>query len=182
MPHQDSAIAIASAIATARGSGTNADNTPSRALGAAPLQVVAFRLGGQDYAFEITKVKEVIMPEGITSIPQVADYLIGLINLRGSLVPVVDLRLRLQLGDGHIDEHSRILITRIGARTVGFIVDAVSQVMRIPRAEIHDPPETVARVAQKYISGVAMRPGRPLLILLDSTAILSDVELDRVTA
>ncbi len=181
MSHQDSAIAIASAIATAR-NGHSAEHASSRAPGGAPLQVVAFSLAGQDYAFEITKVKEVIMPEGITSIPQVADYLIGLINLRGSLVPVVDLRLRLQLGDGRIDEHSRILITRIGTRTVGFIVDAVSQVMRVPRAEIHDPPETVARVAQRYITGVAMRPGKPLLILLDSTAILSDAELDRVTA
>ena len=119
------------------------------------LQVVSFTLGAEEYAIEITKVKEIILVEGITRVPQLPAYIEGIINLRGLVIPVVDLRKRLGVGGSSCDEHTRIVVTRIGGTIVGMIVDAVSRVMRLPKANIQPPPDTISCVAGEYLVGVS---------------------------
>ena len=129
------------------------------------LQVVSFRLGVEEYAVEITKVKEIILVEGITKVPQMPAYIEGVINLRGTVIPVLDLRKRFDIGCTQITEHTRIVVTRLEGRIIGMIVDSVSRVMKIPRANIQPPPETIACVAGEYLVGVAKLDDRMQLVL-----------------
>jgi purine-binding chemotaxis protein CheW len=135
------------------------------------LQVVSFRLGVEEYAVEITKVKEIILVEGITKVPQMPAYIEGVINLRGTVIPVLDLRKRFDIGSTQITEHTRIVVTRLEGRIIGMIVDSVSRVMKIPRADIQPPPETIACVAGEYLVGVAKLEDR-MQLLLDIDKVL----------
>ena len=135
------------------------------------LQVVSFTLGAEEYAIEITKVKEIILVEGITRVPQLPAYIEGIINLRGMVIPVIDLRKRFGVGKTACDEHTRIVVTRIGSTIVGMIVDAVSRVMRIPKADIQPPPDTIACLAGEYLIGVARLADR-MQLLLDIEKVL----------
>jgi purine-binding chemotaxis protein CheW len=136
------------------------------------LQVVSFRLHEESYAIEITRVKEIILVEGITRVPQMPEYIEGIINLRGNVIPVVDLRKRFGLPCRPLDEQTRIVVCRMGERVVGLIVDSVSQVMKIPRERIQEPPATIAGHAGDYLVGVA-RIGEGLVLLLDIETVLA---------
>ncbi|MFW5750431.1 MAG: chemotaxis protein CheW [Planctomycetota bacterium] len=139
------------------------------------LQVVSFRLGAEEYAIEITTVKEIILVEGITAVPQMPDYVEGVINLRGNVIPVLDLRRRFALDAAPFDEQTRIVVVRLGARIIGLIVDAVSQVMRIPRGDIQDPPATIAGLAGEHLVGIA-RLAERMVLLLDIEQVLGPAE------
>jgi purine-binding chemotaxis protein CheW len=102
----------------------------------------------------------------ITRIPQVPDFIEGLINLRGSVIPIVNLRKRFGLPSREVDDETRTVVVNIQDKTVGCIVDAVTQVMRINRDQIQPPPLSVLAVAHQYISGLARLDDR-LLIILD---------------
>lgn len=147
---------------------TSAANAAAQDL----LQVVSFRLAAEEYAFPITMVKEVILPSGITRVPQMPACIEGVINLRGAVIPVVDLRTRFGLAATPATEHTRILIAKPGGRVVGFIVDAVSQVLKIRRDQVQTPPETIAGIAQKYLHGIAKISDDRMIILLDVEAVL----------
>ncbi len=140
------------------------------------LQLVSFTLGAEEYAIEIAKVKEIILVEGITRVPQLPAYIEGIIDLRGMVIPVIDLRKRFGIGMGTFDEHTRIVVTRLGSAIVGLIVDAVSRVMRIPKAEIQPPPPTIAGFAGGYLIGVARLEER-MLLLLDIAKVLDATEI-----
>ena len=141
------------------------------------FQIVSFRLAGEEYAFPITAVKEVILPTTITRVPQMPACIEGVLNLRGTVIPVVDLRLRFGMPRAEHNEQTRILIAKPGGRVVGFIVDAVSQVLRIRRDQVNPPPETISGIAQKYLNGLARISDERMLILLDVASILSPAEL-----
>lgn len=141
------------------------------------FQVVSFRLAAEEYAFPITMVKEVILPAGITRVPQMPACIEGVINLRGAVIPVVDLRKRFGLTATPPTEQTRILIAKPGGRVVGFVVDAVSQVLKIRRDQEQPPPETIAGIAQKYLHGIAKISDERMIILLDVEAILHPDEL-----
>ena len=145
------------------------------------LQVVSFRLGAEEYAIEITKVKEIILVEGITRVPQMPPYIEGIINLRGTVIPVVDLRQRFGVGSHALSEHTRIVVTRMEGRIVGMIVDAVSRVMKIPKANIQPPPDTIASVAGEYLVGVAKLDDR-MQLLLDIEKVLHADEKRQLSA
>lgn len=135
------------------------------------IQVVSFRIGTEEYAIEIQKVKEIILLEGVTQVPQVPDYIEGVLNLRGLVIPIFDLRKRFGLPNITRTEHSRIVVTRLEGRLAGIIVDAVSQVMKLPHASIQKPPETIAHYAGNYLQGVGKIENR-MLLLLDIERIL----------
>lgn len=135
------------------------------------LQVVSFRLGGEDYAIEITKAKEIILVEGITRVPQMPPWIEGVINLRGNVIPVLDLRKRFALPEARFDEHTRVIVGRLEGRVVGLIVDAVSRVTKIAKTDIQPPPETIAAIAGKHLVGVATLDGR-MQLLLDLEKVL----------
>ena len=142
-----------------------ADGTTRRADNPV-IQLVGFRLDNEDYAIAITKIQEIILMKPITRIPQVPDFIEGLINLRGSVIPIINLRKRFGLSPRDVDDETRTIVVNIHDKTVGCIVDAVTQVMRINRDQIQPPPLSVLAVAHQYISGLARLDDR-LLIILD---------------
>ena len=129
------------------------------------IQLVGFRLDSEDYAIAITKIQEIILMKPITRIPQVPDFIEGLINLRGSVIPIVNLRKRFGLPSREVDDETRTIVVNVHDKTVGCIVDAVTQVMRINRDQIQPPPLSVLSVAHQYISGLARLDDRLLIIL-----------------
>jgi purine-binding chemotaxis protein CheW len=130
------------------------------------IQLVGFRLDNEDYAIAITKIQEIILMKPITRIPQVPDFIEGLINLRGSVIPIVNLRKRFGLASREVDDETRTIVVNIHDKTVGCIVDAVTQVMRINRDQIQPPPLSVLAISHQYIAGLARLEDR-LLIVLD---------------
>src|SRR3984957_15810175 len=128
------------------------------------IQLVGFRLDNEDYAIAITKIQEIILMKPITRIPQVPDFIEGLINLRGSVIPIVNLRKRFGLPTRPVDDETRTIVVNIHDKTVGCIVDAVTQVMRINRDQIQPPPLSVLAIAHQYIAGLARLEDRLLII------------------
>ena len=135
------------------------------------MQVVSFRLAHEEYAIEITRVQEIILMGEITKLPQTPPYIEGLINLRSTVIPIVDLRARFDLPTSAATDDTRIMVINVSGKTVGIIVDAVSQVLRIAKDQISPPPPTVAGLGEEYLIGLAKLNNR-LMILLDIEKIL----------
>ena len=153
--------------------------SPVAASAAGSSQVVGFELAGQKYAFRIERIQEIITPGRITVIPEVPAYVAGVSNLRGTIIPVVNLRLLFGLPARDVDADTRTIVVNVGPRIMGCTVDTVSQVMRIMADQIHPAPTTVAAGGPRYIEGFA-RVGDDLLILLDVDNLLDPTTLDDV--
>lgn len=138
------------------------------------LQLVIFRLAKEEYGLPITKVQEINRLVPITKLPQTPVFMEGIINLRGRIIPVVDLRKRFQLEVSDYDDDSRIIIVEVNGQTVGVIVDAVAEVVRLSTASVEPPPPAFILDA-KYIQGVGKLEDR-LLILLEIDQILTSQE------
>ncbi len=145
--------------------------------GTGSLQLVSFRLGQEEYGVEITKVQEIILMGEITRVPQTPDYLKGLINLRSTVIPIVDLRIRFGLPTTEQTDETRIMVVNVAGKTIGIIVDAVSEVLRISQNQTAPPPPTVAGLGREYLTGLVKLENR-LLILLDIDQILTDEETE----
>jgi len=139
------------------------------------MQLVSFRLANELYGIEITKVREIILITEITRIPQTPHYVKGLINLRSTVIPVIDLRALFGLPEGEMTDESRIMVLQASGRTIGIVVDAVSEVLRVKQDQIAPPPPTVAKLGREYLTGL-VKLDKQLLILLDIDKILSDEE------
>ncbi len=148
------------------------DNRCAEGNGA--IQLVSFRLADEEFGVEITKIQEILLMGPITRLPQTPDYVKGLINLRSSVVPVVDLRVRFGMPEGAATDETRIVVVNVRGKTVGYIVDAVSEVLRIGKDQIAPPP-TVAGLRREYLTGLAKLDSR-LLILLDIDKVLGEEE------
>lgn len=138
------------------------------------LQLVIFRLGKEEYGLPITKVQEINRLVPITKLPQTPSFMEGVINLRGRIIPVIDLRKRFGLQVTEHGEDTRIIIVEVNGQTVGIIVDAVNEVVRMPGSSV-EPPPPVFILDAKYIYGVGKLEDR-LLILLDIDNILTSQE------
>ncbi|MEX1041018.1 MAG: chemotaxis protein CheW [Pirellulaceae bacterium] len=136
------------------------------------MQLVSFRLAQEEYAITITKVQEIILMGEITRVPQTPVYIKGLINLRNTVIPIVDLRLRFGLEERPGDDETRIMVMNVSGKTIGIIVDAVNEVLRIAQEQISAPPPTVAGLGREYLTGLVKLDKR-LLILLDIDKILT---------
>jgi purine-binding chemotaxis protein CheW len=145
------------------------------------MQLVSFRLAQEEYGIEITKVQEIILMGEITRVPQTPDYIKGLINLRSTVIPIVDLRLRFGLAEEPATDETRIMVVNVAGKTIGIIVDAVSEVLRITKDQIAPPPPTVAGLGREYLTGLVKLEHR-LLILLDIDKILGRDEAAAVQA
>ncbi len=152
-----------------------AASTELRAKEANTIQLVSFRLAGEEYGIEITKVQEIILLGQITKIPQVPAYIRGLINLRNSVIPVVDLRLRIGFEAQEATGETRIMVVCAGGKTTGLVVDAVNEVLRISRDQVVPPPPGAVGEGQEYLTGLAQWDDR-LLILLDIDRIFEEEE------
>lgn len=139
------------------------------------LQLVSFTLGKELYGIEITKVREIILITDITRIPETPNYLKGLINLRSTVIPVIDLRARFGLPEGDMTDESRIMVVQARGKTIGLVVDAVSEVLRVKHEQIAPPP-TIEGLNREYLSGLVKFEKR-LLILLNIDEIFNDEEM-----
>ena len=142
------------------------------------IQLVTFSIGEEEFGVDILKVQEIIRTMEITKVPRAQVFVEGVINLRGKVIPIIDLRRRFGLMPKKHDKNTRIIVIEINNIIVGFVVDAVSEVLRIPASTVEPPPPVVAGVDSDYISGVGKLQDR-LLIMLDLDRLLScgDMEL-----
>ncbi|MCC7474210.1 MAG: purine-binding chemotaxis protein CheW [Pirellulales bacterium] len=145
------------------------------------IQIVSFRLANEEYGIEITKVQEIILVGEITRVPQTAPFIKGLINLRSTVIPIVDLRVRFGMAEQLANEETRIMVMNVAGKTIGIIVDAVSEVLRISKEHVIPPPATVSGVGREYIIGLAKLNQR-LLILLDVDRLLTEIAASKQTA
>lgn len=143
------------------------------------MQLVTFRLADETYGIEITKVREIILISEITQIPQAAHYVKGLINLRNTVIPVIDLRAKFGLAESALTDESRIMVINVSNNTIGIIVDEVKEVLRIRRDQIAPPPPTVASLGREYLQGLVKLDDQ-LLILLDIERLLGAEQIDTV--
>lgn len=143
-------------------------------------QFVGFQLAGQEYAFRIEQIQEIVILEKVTKTPQVPDYVEGVSNLRGTIIPIINLRNLFGLEPRPADDQTRTIVVNVGERTMGCTVDMVSQVMRIPEENIQPAPETVTANGADYIAGFARQNGR-LMILLDIDELLDPNKLEQVS-
>ena len=143
------------------------------------LHIVGFRVGRETFGVPIGLVHEIVRVPEITAVPDSPGYVEGVINLRGKIVSVVDLRKR--FGEKQISSHkkNRILVTEVEGKMVGLIVDAASEVLKIPDSEIELPPSVFEEGELNYVTGVGKLQGR-LVILIDLSKILQKGELRRL--
>lgn len=139
------------------------------------LQLVAFFLQGEEFAVDIQKVREVLKLPPITPLPQSLDFIEGVINLRGEVIPVVDLRKRFRLAKVAKSDKARIIIVEIDEGMVGLIVDSVTEVLHLNSSAIEPPPRRIAGTRTEFISGVG-KLGERLIIILCLEKILSTEE------
>ncbi len=139
------------------------------------LQCVTFRLEDEIYGINVMQVQEVLRVSEIAPVPGAPDYVLGIINLRGNVVTVIDTRMRLGLSPKESDDSTRIVIIETDKQVVGILVDAVAEVVDLNTSEIESAPNVGNDESSKYIQGVASRDGE-LLILVDLNKLLTDEE------
>lgn len=143
------------------------------------IQLVSFELEKEEYGVDVLAVREIIRLPSVTKMPNTPPYVEGIINLRGTVVPIISLRRRFGLSDAEADRRSRILVMEANGTQTGFVVDAVAEVIRISASEIQPPPAvTHGNAAQECITGVVNHAER-LLIVLDLNLMFD--ESDRGT-
>ena len=140
------------------------------------IQLVTFKLGEEEFGVDILKVQEIIRMLPITKVPNAPEFVEGVINLRGKVIPVIDMRKRFGMATSEHDSQTRIKVMDMQGQVVGFVVDAVSEVLRIPESTVEEPPAVVAGVGSEYMRGVGKLQDR-LLILLDLDKLLSENEM-----
>lgn len=140
------------------------------------IQLVSFNLDKEEYGIEVLKVREIIRMTNITHMPNTPHYVEGIINLRGKVIPIVSMRKKFGLMETGNNSHTRIMVMDIEGELMGFIVDAVSEVIRISASEIQPSPAVVAGgIDQECIAGVINQSER-LLVLLDLDKMFSHEE------
>jgi purine-binding chemotaxis protein CheW len=135
-------------------------------------QLVVFHLGAELYGVDISRVHEIIRMQSVTRVPRSPEFVEGVINLRGKVIPVVDLRRRFGLTIAEHTRASRVVVVELGDQVVGIVVDGVSEVLRINPATIEPPSPVVAGIDSEYLHGIAKLSDR-LIILLDLDRILA---------
>lgn len=145
------------------------------ATGGGERQLVVFQLGAELYGVEIARVHEIIRLVTITRVPRSPSFVEGVINLRGRIIPVVDLRRRFGLAIAAHTRATRIVVVELGDQVIGMVVDGVSEVLSVQDSIVEPPSPVVAGIDSEYLRGIAKLPDR-LVILLDLDRILAREE------
>ena len=145
------------------------------------VQYVTFVIGEELYGVDVTRVQEIIGMTQITSVPNSAVFMRGVINLRGAVVPVVDLRSRFSMADKSYDFFTVIIIVEVHSRLIGMIVDSVSDVVKLPLGSIQSTPSFNAKIETNFIEGIGQIDSN-LVVILDVDKILSSGEISSQAA
>ncbi|PHZ59096.1 chemotaxis protein CheW [Photobacterium leiognathi] len=143
------------------------------------MQWVTFQLEDETYGINVMQVREVLRYSEIAPVPGAPDYVLGIINLRGNVVTVIDTRSRFGLMPGEISDNTRIVIIEAEKQVIGILVDSVAEVVYLRSSEIDSTPSVGTEESAKFIQGVSNREGQ-LLILVDLNKLLSDEEWDEM--
>lgn len=145
------------------------------------LQLVGFNVGREFFGVNIGAVKEIIRVPDITPVPDTPEFVEGVINLRGRIVPVIDMRRRVGLPSAERKRGNRILVLELAGKMVGLIVDSASDIIKIQEEAIEPPPDIVSSIGAEYVTGVGKLEDR-LIVLLDLTRLLSAEEMRKVSS
>ena len=176
-----SAVSLQENAALARAAGPAAP----AAVAGSPREVLSFRLGSEEYGIDILKVQEIRGYEPPTRIANAPGFMKGVVNLRGVIVPIVDLRLHFALADATYDATTVVIILNVAGRTLGIVVDSVSDVVDLCAEQVRPAPEFNGSIASNHITGLgALRTGETerLLILLDIEQMMLGAEMGLVDA
>ena len=143
------------------------------------LQLVTFNIGKEEFGVDILHVQEINRMTHITKVPNAPHFVEGVINLRGRVIPVIDLRLKLKIEKKEYDKNTRIIVVEVENKTIGFIVDSVNEVLRIPANLTEAPPDMVSGIESEFIKSVGKLEDR-LLILIDIQKIIQINEMKRL--
>ena len=144
-------------------------------------EFLAFTLGEEEYGIDILKVQEIRGYEAVTRIANAPEFIKGVVNLRGTIVPIVDMRIRFNLGTPTYDQLTVVIILNIMGRVVGMVVDTVSDVITLKSEEIKPPPEMGAAFGTDYLVGIGTHDDR-MLILIDIDKLMSSAEMGLIDA
>jgi purine-binding chemotaxis protein CheW len=156
------------------------DVPKQRTTMAKDIQVVGFRVGKEHFGVPIELVHEIVRIMEVTSVPDAPDFIEGVINLRGKIIPVIDLRKRFGEKTITASKKNRILVAEIMGKIVGLVVDAASEVVKIPPSDIEPPPNVFGESEVNYVTGVG-KIGNKLIILVDLGKIMQRGDLRRIT-
>ena len=145
---------------------------------AAADEFLSFTRGEEHYGVDILKVQEIRGYDAVTRLPDAPDYIKGVINLRGTIVPVIDLRLKLRLKEARYDAFTVMIVLNVDDRVVGIVVDSVSDVIPLSQEQIRPTPEFGANVDTRFISGIGTVEDR-MLILLDIETLIDSADFDQ---
>ncbi|MCD6363588.1 MAG: purine-binding chemotaxis protein CheW [Synergistetes bacterium] len=144
------------------------------------LQLVVFKLGKEEYGVDIAKVQEIVRIQEITHIPQAPPFVEGIVNLRGQIIPIIDLKKRFNLEcKEETEKEKRVIVVNISGQIIGIVVDNVSEIIRISKEKVEPPPPIVAGIESEYIDGVGKLDKR-LIILLNIEKILTEKEKEEI--
>ena len=158
---------------------TNTDNTIAAVSEGELLQLVSFVVGDEEFAVPILSVQEINRMMQITRVPQSPEYVEGVINLRGKIIPVIDLRKRFSMGELKDTTDARIIVVEVDNRVIGFTVDRVNEVLRINSDIVDPPPSICSNISTDYIQGVGKLNDR-LLIMLNLEKLFADYDIDEL--
>lgn len=140
---------------------------------------LTFHLGRESYGIEIRHVTEIIVMQEITRVPDLPEFIIGVVNLRGNVISVMDMRKRFHLETKEYDDRTCIIVVSINDIAIGLLVDTVNEVLMIPKAQVDSPPQTHSGIKSNYIMGMG-KVENQVKILLDIEKILHEEELEMV--
>lgn len=139
------------------------------------VQLVTFRLGPEEFGLDVFAVHEILRYSEPTPVPRAPAFVEGVIEVRGTLVPVVDMRRRFELSQAPVNDETRIMVVEHGGERLGLVVDAVTEVLRVPETSLSEPPAYIRGLAAEFVRGIARAEGR-LVVLIDIERILSSQE------
>lgn len=142
-------------------------------------QFVVFKLGNEEYGIDIMNVKEIGPFIEAIKVPNTPEFIEGIVNYRGSVIPIINLKKKFKINETNIQNEKRIIYININDRQIGFIVDEASQTIRLYKEEIEPTPDMITDVDKKFITGVGKKEER-LIILIDLEKVLNDKEKNEV--
>ena len=155
---------------------SNTGSVNAQVAAGQPNEFLTFTLGDEEYGVDILKVQEIRGYDTVTKIPDAPDFIKGVINLRGTIVPVVDMRIKFKLGRADYNEFTVMIILNIARRVVGMVVDGVSDVMQLSAEQIRPAPEFGGSINTRFITGLGTLDER-MLILVDIEKLMSGSDM-----